>query len=153
MNLSKELKMNSFAFPATLTPDTQEGGYVVTFKDLPEAITQGENLTDALNQAIDCIEESIAGRISDNDIIPQPSPTHEGDYLIHLPAQTAAKAALYNAMHHHHLSTFDLAKRLNCDEKKIYRLLDPHHASQLPSLEMALQALGYRFVIGIVSQS
>jgi len=85
--------MNNFSYPATLTPDTQDGGYVVTFKDVPEAITQGEDLEDVLSQAIDCLDEAIAGRISDNEIIPQPSPTHKGNYLIHLPPQTAIKAA------------------------------------------------------------
>ncbi len=34
--------MNNFAFPATRLPETKDGGFVVTFVDLPEAITQGE---------------------------------------------------------------------------------------------------------------
>ena len=31
-------------FPATLTPDLDGGGYVVRFRDSPEAITQDERL-------------------------------------------------------------------------------------------------------------
>lgn len=33
-----------FSFPATLTPDLDGGGYVVRFRDSPEAITQDERL-------------------------------------------------------------------------------------------------------------
>ncbi len=29
-------------FPVALTPDQADGGFVVAFKDIPEAITQGE---------------------------------------------------------------------------------------------------------------
>ena len=43
--------MQSFIYPATLTPDREEGGFVVTFIDLPEAITQGEDVEDALREA------------------------------------------------------------------------------------------------------
>ena len=31
-----------FMYPVTLTPDKKVGGFVVTFTDIPEAITQGE---------------------------------------------------------------------------------------------------------------
>ena len=34
--------MDCFVYPATLTPDTKDGGFVVRFADVPEAITQGE---------------------------------------------------------------------------------------------------------------
>lgn len=142
--------MNNFAYPATLVPETKDGGFVVTFIDLPEAITQGDDLVDALHQAADCLEEAIAGRISDNEVIPQPSLASEGNYIINLPAQTAVKAALYNAMSHVYINKVELAKRLNCDEKEVQSLLDPHHVSKLSSLEKALQTIGYQLVIGSV---
>ena len=31
-------------FPVNLTPDKRDGGFVVTFPDIPEAITQGETV-------------------------------------------------------------------------------------------------------------
>lgn len=33
---------HEFAYPVILTPDKEDGGLVVTFEDLPEAITQGQ---------------------------------------------------------------------------------------------------------------
>ena len=67
--------MRSFAYPATLVPDREVGGFTVTFPDLPEAITQGEGRLDALEQASDCLEEAIAGRIRRGDEIPTASKT------------------------------------------------------------------------------
>ena len=85
--------MRNFVYPAILTPDEQDGGFVVTFPDVPEAITQGEDVTDALQQAADCLEEAIAGRIRRGACLPEASPVGPGHYPIPLPAQTATKAA------------------------------------------------------------
>ncbi|HEC85101.1 MAG TPA: type II toxin-antitoxin system HicB family antitoxin [Thioploca sp.] len=143
-----ELKMNTFAYPATLTPDTQNGGFEVTFVDLLEVITHGKDLADAIHQATKCLEETIAARISDNEFIPPPSPANEGHCLVHLPAQMAVKTALYNAMRNASISKTELAKRLNCEEQEINCLTDPHHVSELSSMETALLTLGHQLVIG-----
>lgn len=49
-----------------LTPDKDDGGYVVTCRDLPEAITQGDTREEALSEAADCLAFSTpkAGSIS-----------------------------------------------------------------------------------------
>jgi len=78
--------MRDFAYPVTLTQSTDLGGFVVTFKDVPEAITQGEDLPDALWQAADCLEEAIAGRIRRGDVIPAPSKPRRGQRLVPVPA-------------------------------------------------------------------
>ena len=90
--------MESFIYPATLTPDTKDGGFVVTFADVPEAITQGENLKDALREAADCLEEALANRMVMGLPIPSPSSVKKRQRAVPLPAQTAAKAALYIAL-------------------------------------------------------
>ena len=144
--------MNNFAYPVTLTPD-EDGGFVVTFPDLPEAITQGEDVADALEQAADCLEEAIAICMRLNENIPEPSPCNKNDYIVYLPAQTAIKAMLYKAMRSSEKSRTDVAKILDCDEKEVRRLLNPRHSSRLPRIESALQALGYRLVIGSVAVS
>ena len=51
--------MDQFVYPATLTPAVQDGGFVVTFVDIPEAITQGDDVPEALHQAADCLEEAM----------------------------------------------------------------------------------------------
>jgi antitoxin HicB len=138
--------MHYFVYPATLTPDTQDGGFVVRFPDIPEAIAQGDDVPEALQQAADCLEEAVAGRIRRHEHIPTPSPVGSNQYVIPVPAQTAAKAALYLALRQDELTPFELALRLRCDEQEVQRLLDPMHASKLSRLEAALAAeiLGVR---------
>lgn len=145
--------MERFVYPARLAPDVQDGGFVVTFPDIAEAITQGDDIPDALQQAADCLEEAIAGRIRRHEPIPEPSPTGPADYLVPIPAQTAAKTALYLAVRQAHLTKVELAERLHCDEKEVRRLLDPRHASRLSRLEWALAALGQQLVIGVKAAS
>jgi antitoxin HicB len=132
--------MQHFVYPASLTPEEQDGGYVVTFPDLPEAISQGDDTLDALRQGADCLEEAIAGRIR------RLGPSF---YAIPLSAQMAAKAALYLALCQAGITQVELASRLHCDEKEVRRLLDPRHASKLSRLESALAALGQQLVVGM----
>ena len=43
----------------------------------------------------------------------------------------------------------ELARRLQCDEKELRRLLDPRYPSKLPRIEAALTALGQKLVVGL----
>ena len=141
--------MRSFAYPATLTPDREAGGFIVTFPDLPEAITQGDDRLDALTQAADCLEEAIAGRIRRGDEIPTASKTKARQPVVFVPPLMAAKAALYLAMREAKVNNVQLAKQLGCDEKDVRRLLDPRHNSRITALQAALAALGKRIVSAV----
>lgn len=140
---------NNFNYPVKLIKQ-KEGGYLVRFPDLPEAITQGEHIEDALKEAMDCLEEAIAHRISKKLDIPSPGHRKKCKYVA-LSTTFAAKTALYLAMKEKKLSNISLAKKLNCDEKEIRRLLDPHYNSKLPRIEEALHVLGKRLEVHIVS--
>lgn len=140
--------MQSFIYPARLKPDTVDGGFLITFSDLPEAITQGEDIEDALNEAADCLDEAIVNRMVSGLPVPFPSFVKKGDVPVPLAAQTAAKAALYIALQDARVTKTALAKRLDCDEKEVCRLLDPRRPSKLPRLEAALAAIGQRLIIG-----
>ena len=73
--------MWSFNYAAERQPE--DGGQLtIRFADLPEAIISGEDRQDALQQAADCLEEAIAGRIADGMDIPQPSRPKRGRVLI-----------------------------------------------------------------------
>lgn len=47
------------------------------------------------------------------------------------------------------VSKVQLAERMGVDEKEVRRLLDPHHASKLPRIAEAVQALGQHLVISL----
>lgn len=140
-----------FDYPVNLE-ELAEGGYLVSFPSFPEAITQGDTLEEALIEAADCLEEAVANRIAMKLDIPAPQLPQKNQPLISLHATLAAKAALYITMKEEKLNNSTLAKKLNCDEKEVRRLLDPHYASKLPRIEFALEKLGRRLAVGVARQ-
>ena len=146
------MKNRNFVYPASLIRDEVDGGYLVRFPDFPEAITDGDSIKEALVEAAAALEEAVAGRISDGESIPRPSRRAKDQYLVAVPAQTAAKAALYLAMRQAKVSKVRLAALLGCDEKEVRRLLDPHHRSQLPRMAAAAEAPGKRLAVQLVDQ-
>ena len=140
--------MQEFRYPARLSPDAS-GAITVTFRDLPEAITWGNGTNDALWQAVDCVEEAIAGRLRRSQSVPTPTRARRGEVLVDVPIRTAAKAALHAAMKNAHVSPSRLARKLDWDPKAVYRLLDPRLPATLSKLEQALNALGKRLVLAV----
>jgi antitoxin HicB len=72
-------------YPIKLTRDESDCGFVVTCRDFPEAITQGESQEDALIEAADCLEEAVAARIDDGREIPVPTEALRGERLVSVP--------------------------------------------------------------------
>jgi antitoxin HicB len=143
---------HDFIYPFVLTPE-DSGGFVVTFPDVPEAITQGEDWADALAQATDALDEAIAGRIRRGDDIPQPSPFSSDSPVVLVPALTAAKASLFLALRQARLGKSELASRMGCDENEVRRLLDPRHASRLTRIQQALAVLGKGIAVRMVDEA
>ena len=135
MNLKDNQIKSRFSFPVTLTTDEVDGGFTVTFRDLPEAITQGENIEDALNEAADCLEEAIANRVIRRLPIPIPSEANENEYMVTTPLQTSFKASIWLAMQEKNLNQTQLAQTLRVDEKEVRRILDPSHNTKLETEE------------------
>jgi antitoxin HicB len=127
----------------------KRGGFTVQFPDLPEAITSGKNRADALLQAVDCLEEAIAGRIVDGLDVPAPTVGRRKQVQVALPAPMAAKAALYLAIQESGFTNSELGRKLGLDEKEIRRMLDPRHATRLARIQAALDFLGKRLVVSL----
>jgi antitoxin HicB len=138
-----------FSYPVKLTIDKHDGGFVVTCRDLPEAITQGNDKAEALDQAEGAVQAALEGRIADRLDIPKPSELKRGEVLATVPVSTAMKAALYSTMKAQGVNNSQLAVMLGLDEKAARRLLDPGHQSKVPALEKALQVLGRRTTVTI----
>lgn len=134
--------MRQFTYAVKLTPDKRDGGYVVTCRDMPEVITQGDTVEEAMVEAADALEEAVAGRIDDKRDIPVPTAKKRGERIVSVPPSMALKAAVYLAVRDAGISNSELARRLRLDEKEARRILDPHHPTKLPRIEAALAALG-----------
>ena len=143
--------MRSFVYPIRLKAG--KDGITIQFPDLPEAITSGKTRSDALEQASDCLEEAVAGRISDGLDIPEPSAAKAKQALVSLPAPMAAKAALYLAIKETGISNAKLARRLGYDEREIRRMLDPRQGTRLARIQRVLEMLGKRLLISMENAS
>jgi antitoxin HicB len=137
-----------YSYPADLKPDDNET-IQVSFPDVPIAHTFGENEADALARAVDALETAFIALIADREPIPRPSRPRRGQKLVTLPALSAAKLALYDAMREAGVRKADLARRLNWHMPQVDRLLDLRHASRMDQLETALAVLGKKLVLEI----
>jgi antitoxin HicB len=133
------------AYPLVLEPD-DNGTLLVTFPDVPEAVTFGEDEGDARKRAVDALETMLAARIADQEDVPLPS-APAGRPCAVLPALATAKVLLYRAMREGGVSRMELARRLGWHESEVDRLLDLDHRSRLDQIETALAALGKRLDI------
>jgi len=127
----------------------EEGGWVITCRDLPEAISQAEVTEDREDVASGCLQAALEARIRHEMELPEPSKPKAREVMIAPPAGTAAKAALYVAMREAGVSKMELARRLGVDEKEVRRMLDPGHGSKLPRIAEAIEALGRHLRIAL----
>ena len=133
------------AFPVDL--ETQDDGSVlVSFPDVPEALTEGPSEAEALVAAKDCLIAALGGYVQTRLAIPAPSPVR-GRALVALPALVAAKVALYSVMRLQGVGNTTLALRLGVAEGAVRRLVDLDHRSHIGQVEAALHALGQRLVV------
>jgi antitoxin HicB len=136
------------AYPATLTADP-DGGFTVTFRDVPEAITEGDSREEALLRAEDALESALAMFVAAREPLPQPSAAQPDEAIVPLSALGMAKAALYDAMREQGVGRAELARRLRWHLAQINRVLDLRHASKMEQVETALAALGLRLIVDV----
>jgi antitoxin HicB len=132
-------------FPVKLTLDKISGGYVVTFPDIPEAITQGETVEEALTMAKEALETAIDFYFEDKRAVPSPSVAKRGQKTIELPASLSAKILLLNEMVKQKIRPAELARRLNTTPQEINRLTNLRHTSRIDGIAAALNAMGRQY--------
>ena len=135
----------NLAWPTELQPQ-EDGSILVSYPDIPEALTEGETEAEALAEAQDCLIAALGGYVGARRGIPRPSPAR-GRAVVPLPALPAAKVALYGAMRAECVSNSELAARLGVTEGAVRRLLDLEHRSHIGQIEVALGALGRRLSV------
>jgi antitoxin HicB len=138
-----------FAYPYELMPQP-EGGFTVTFPDVPEAITQGDTEIEAAAMAEDALVTALSFYTDRAEPLPRPSPA-DGWPLAYVPPLVAAKLALHDAMISAGVSNVALAQQLGTDEKTVRRLRDPLHQSRINQVDAALRLLGKR--MGIIIEA
>ena len=138
-------RSTQLAYPVSLDREGP-GTVLVSFPDVPEALTEGLTQREALIEAEDCLVAALGSYIKQRREIPLPSPP-DGRPIIALPALIASKVALYRAMRARDLGSSALAERLGTVEGTIRPLLDLDHRSHIGQVEKALRVLGERLIV------
>jgi antitoxin HicB len=130
------------AYPVTLKPEKGVGGFVVTFRDIPEAITQGETVKEALAMAAEALESAMDFYFEDKRAVPMPSPAKRGQHVVGLPISVSAKVLLLNEMIRQKVRPAELARRLGTTPQEVNRLTNIRHRSKIDGIAGAMKALG-----------
>ena len=117
-----------------------DGDYVITFPDVPEAMTSAP-VDDYADEALDALVTALAGYAKEGSPLPRPRTSAAGR-TISVPILLAAKLALIAAMAKQNVTQAALADRLQCDQRAVRRLLDLNHRSHIGEVERALLATG-----------
>lgn len=125
-------------YPVKLEPDS--GGYVVSFPDIPEALTQGDTREEALEMARDALVTAFEFYFEDGERVPAPGDII-GDF-VEVPASIAAKVLMLNAFIDSGLTQVELAARMGVKKQEVTRLFDLHHSTKIDTIQRALAALG-----------
>ena len=135
-----------YLYPCILTPE-KEGGFFVSFPDIPGALTCGDDRSEALEMAEDALVAMLAVYVQQQREIPTPSPVADDQELVAVPPIAAAKLALYTAMREQGITGDALAVRLNLSDSAIRKLLDPDCYSHISQIMKALRNVGRSLVI------
>lgn len=130
-------------YPAHFEPAI-EGGFVVTFRDIPEAITQGDDFKEAQQMARDALISAMDFYFEDNRAVPLPSKPQKGEVLIVLPLSISAKIYLLNEMLAQRIGSTELARRMGVIPQEANRVVDFKHKTKIDTVVAALSALGKR---------
>jgi antitoxin HicB len=124
-------------------------GVVVSFPDVPEAITEGKNDTEARLMAEEALGLALLTYPARGLPLPKAKARGRGMVPVTVAPDVAAKLAVLEAFGDARITKVELARRLGKDEKEVRRILDPRHATKLAALTQTLRALGKRLVVGV----
>lgn len=137
--------MTAIHYAALFAPQ-RGGGFTVTFPDIPEAITEGDDEDSALFNAQEVLTLSLEQRMMDREEIPAPKKVRHGVWIE--PAASIQAALLVrNAREEQGKSMADLARALHTSWPAVQRLERPRGNPTLRQLERAASALGKRLIV------
>ncbi len=135
-------------YPVEIKPDGE--GWMVSFPDIPEALTSGATQEEALAMAKDALETALDFYFDAKREVPAPSRPKRGQPVIELSASLSAKVLLLNEMVRQKVRPAELARRLHTTAQEVNRLTNIRHTTRIDGIAAALQALGRRLDIRVV---
>jgi antitoxin HicB len=140
--------MRAVKFAAIFEPQP-EGGYTVTFSDIPEAITEGDTKDECLHNAQEVLTLCLEQRMDDGETIPDASTVKGGIWIE--PSAAMQAAVLVRAWRTKQGKTVsEIARTLNTSWAAAQKL-ESHRANPtLRQLERTAAALGKRLHVEMV---
>nr|UOZ96654.1 Antitoxin HicB [Cupriavidus sp.] len=135
-------------YPVNMRSDTN-GQFLVTFPDIPEAVTAIDSERDLDAMAVDALESALDVYFDTKRAVPLPSRVKRGQLSVNLPATAAAKAMLHNELLASGVKKAELARRMNIAAPNVERLFQARHATRFDTLEAAFAALGRRLEVTV----
>lgn len=125
-----------------------EGGFTVTFPDIPEAITEGDSREESLFHAADVLTLCLEERIEANEALPTPSRIKNG-VLVEPRAAVQAAVAVRMARQLQGRTLSELARALGTSWAAAQKLENPRANPTIGQLERTAAALGKRLVLSM----
>ena len=140
--------MRAVKFAAIFEPQP-EGGYTVTFPDIPEAITEGDTKEECLHHAEEVLTLCLEQRMDDGEAIPEAT-TVKGGIWIEPSAAMQAAVLVRSWRTKQGKSVSEMARSLNTSWAAAQKL-ESHRANPtLRQLERTAAALGKRLHVEMV---
>lgn len=117
---------------------------MVSFPDIPEALTCGDTFEEALTEAEGALVTAFEFYFEDVRAIPMPSEPVPGGAVVEVPISVWAKVLLLNAMVSSQISQAELARRIGVPRQQIQRLIDLRYTTKIDTLAAAIAATGRR---------
>ncbi len=122
---------------------------MASFRDIPEALTQGNTREQAIEMAADALLTAMEFYFEDHRAVPMPSDPKRGEVGVALPPSVAAKVLLLNTMIEQQVTPATLARRLGTRPQTVTRIVDLKHATKIDTISNALDKLGRRLVLAV----
>lgn len=138
--------MENLGYPVQIYSN-KVGGWIVKFRDIPEAFTEIWSMDELQDTALDCLVTAMDFYIEDGRKFPAPSKGEEGDRFIDVPASVRAKILLLNTMINDNIRPVDLARKMKVRTQDVTRILNISHTTKIDTLEQAFKALNKHIYI------
>ncbi|PHM21958.1 transcriptional regulator [Xenorhabdus ehlersii] len=129
----------------------EDNGYTVTFRGIPEAITCGADIPEAMEMAEDVLLSSVEIYFDMDKAFPSPaSELQEDEHWVYLPDSVYAKILLNNELLTAKVSKAELSRLTGIRPPEIQRILAPRHTTKIDTISRALAAVGKKLSLSVI---
>ena len=136
------------SYPARIARDGER--FMVSFVDIPEALTDGNTREEAIAMAADALTTAMDFYFEEKRLVPAPSPAKRGQVSVDLPASISAKVLLLNEMVLQQVKPSELARRMSVPRQEVNRLTNLHHPTKIDTISQALLAMGKKLELRLI---